>query len=158
MSPDNLCQLVNNKLSTGVLILDIDYNIVLQNDFLQIHSGKLTKDIVGKNIFTVYPELPQPWLNRKLSTVLMLKSQSFCSWEQRHHLFELPHTRPISTDSKFMAQNCNFLPLFNGDEVEYICILIEDATDVCYYQSVLNRTLNELALAQIRRPAIFRAL
>lgn len=147
MSSDNLCRLITDNLNTGVLLLDTDYNIVLQNNFLQIHSGKLTDKIVGENVFTVFPELPLKWLKRKLSSVLLLKAQSFCSWEQRHHLFELTHTRPITTDSKYMAQNCTFLPIFKGDEVEHICILIEDATDVCHYQSILNRTLNELALA-----------
>lgn len=147
MTSDNLCRLITDNLNTGVLLLDTQYNIVLQNNFLQIHSRKLTEDIVGKNIFTVFSELPEQWLKRKLSSVLLLKTQSFCSWEQRHHLFELPHTRPITTDSKFMAQNCTFLPIFKGDEVEHICILIEDATDVCHYQSILNHTLNELALA-----------
>lgn len=147
MPLDNLCSLITNQLNTGVLLIDREYNIVLQNRFLAVHSGKSNEDVIGENIFSVFPELPENWFKRKLSTVLLLNTQSFCSWEQRHHLFELPHTRPITTDSKYMAQNCTFLPIVNEGAVEHICILIEDATDVYHYQSVLNETLQNLALA-----------
>jgi diguanylate cyclase (GGDEF)-like protein len=102
---------------------------------------------MGKSIFTVFPELPKKWFERKLSSVVQLKTQSFCGWEQRHHLFELSHSRPITTDSHFMAQNCTFLPVEVEGEVEHICILIEDVTDVCHYQSQLNKALQELALS-----------
>ena len=46
-----------------------------------------------------------------------------------------------------MAQNCTFLPIEVEGEVERICILIEDVTDVCHYQTQLNKALNELALS-----------
>ena len=137
---------VSDLLNTGVLVLDADFNIVMWNRFIQVHANKSSDEVVGQHIFSVFPELPQRWLERKLASVLQLKTPTFCSWEQRHHLFELPHTRPITTDSEFMAQNCSFLPLKTNDMVNYICILIEDVTDVCHYQGQLQKTLNELAL------------
>ena len=112
-----------------------------------MHANKSDKQVIGKSIFTVFPELPKKWFERKLSSVLQLKNQSFCGWEQRHHLFELSHSRPITTDSDFMAQNCTFLPIEVKGEVERICILIEDVTDVCHYQTQLNKVLQELALS-----------
>lgn len=117
------------------------------NRFLEVHANKSDKQVIGKSIFTVFPELPKKWFERKLSSVLQLKNQSFCGWEQRHHLFELSHSRPITTDSDFMAQNCTFLPIEVKGEVERICILIEDVTDVCHYQTQLNKVLQELALS-----------
>lgn len=117
------------------------------NRFLEVHANKSDKQVIGKSIFTVFPELPKKWFERKLSSVLQLKNQSFCGWEQRHHLFELSHSRPITTDSDFMAQNCTFLPIEVQGEVERICILIEDVTDVCHYQTQLNKVLQELALS-----------
>ena len=117
------------------------------NRFLEVHANKSDNKVIGKSIFTVFPELPKKWFERKLSSVVQLKTQSFCGWEQRHHLFELSHSRPITTDSHFMAQNCTFLPVEVEGEVERICILIEDVTDVCHYQSQLNKALQELALS-----------
>jgi diguanylate cyclase (GGDEF)-like protein len=148
--PRDVVSLITNQISaqlnTGVLVVDINFNIVMWNRFIQVHADKSTKQVVGRLIFDVFPELPQRWLRRKFSSVLQLRTPSFCSWEQRHHLFELPHTRPITTDSEFMAQNCTFLPVETSGEVNYICILIEDVTDVCHYQGQLQKTLKELAL------------
>ncbi len=136
---------IANQLNTGVLVLDAEFNVVIWNRFLQVHTDNLSNDILGKSIFNAFPELPERWLTRKLASVLQLNTPTFCSWEQRHHLFELPHTRPITTDSEFMAQNCTFLPIEVDSNKKYICILIEDMTDVCHYQSQLQITLDELA-------------
>lgn len=144
---DELCINISNRLNTGILILDRQYNIVMWNRFLEVHANKNDNDVTGKSIFTVFPELPKKWFERKLSSVIQLKTPSFCGWEQRHHLFELSHSRPITTDSHFMAQNCTFLPVEVEGEVEHICILIEDVTDVCHYQTQLNKALQELALS-----------
>lgn len=144
---DELCINISNRLNTGILILDNDYNIIMWNRFLQVHANKGDNDVVGKSVFSIFPELPRKWFERKLSSVVQLKTQSFCGWEQRHHLFELSHSRPITTDSHFMAQNCTFLPVEVEGDVERICILIEDVTDVCHYQTQLNKALEELALS-----------
>jgi diguanylate cyclase (GGDEF)-like protein len=144
---DNLFADLPNRLNTGILILDKNFNILMWNRFLEVHANKSDKQVIGRSIFTIFPELPRKWFERKLSSVIQLKNQTFCGWEQRHHLFELSHSRPITTDSDFMAQNCTFLPIEVEGEVERICILIEDVTDVCHYQTQLNKALNELALS-----------
>jgi len=147
MSVDTFCSAIINQLNTGVLVIDLDFNIVKWNRFLEIHTNKKPENAIGKCLFSTFPELPQKWFERKVASVVQLKSPSFCSWEQRHHLFNLPHTRPITTDSKVMAQNITFLPIETQGVIEHICILIEDVTDVCHYQSMLRQTLDELALA-----------
>lgn len=136
---------VANQLNTGIMVLDVEFNVVTWNRFLQVHSDTKAEDIVGQSLFQAFPELPERWLTRKLNSVIQLNTPSFCSWQQRHHLFELPHTRPITTDSEFMAQNCTFLPIEIDSTQKHICILIEDVTDVCHYQTQLQKTLDELA-------------
>jgi diguanylate cyclase (GGDEF)-like protein len=147
MSPDDICTDIANKLNTGIIIIDSQYNIVFWNRYLEVHANKKPENFIGQDIFQIFPELPEKWLKRKIESVFQLKTQSFCSWEQRHHLFELPHTRPITTNSHFMAQNCTFLPLESKEGNEHVCILIEDVTDVCHYQTQLNKTLEDLAQA-----------
>lgn len=134
-----------SQLTTGIMVLDTEFNVIIWNRFLQIHANKSAEDVIGHSIFSAFPELPKRWLKRKLSSVVELNTPNFCSWQQRHHLFELPHTRPITTDSEFMAQNCTFLPIDIDAIHKYICILIEDVTDVYHYQSQLQKALAELA-------------
>lgn len=136
---------IANQLNTGILVVDAQLTIIVWNRFLQVHTGKKSENVLEQSIFSVFPELPVRWLSRKLNSVLQLNTPSFCSWEQRHHLFNLPHTRPITTDSDFMAQNCTFLPIVTDTNDSYICILIEDVTDVCHYQTQLKKALAELA-------------
>ena len=147
MSSEVMFSSVTNQLNSGVLILDLDGKIVNWNRFLATHINKKLEQFAGLPVYDVFPELPQKWFERKLAGVVQLKSPFFCSWEQRHHLFELPHNRPITTDSDFMAQNCTFLPIEEAGEVTQVCILIEDVTDVYYYQSRLKETMRELELA-----------
>jgi diguanylate cyclase (GGDEF)-like protein len=147
MSVDNFYETISEQINTGIVIIDINLTIVKWNRFLQIHANAAPDKVLGKSIFDIFPELPKKWFERKLSSVIQLKTQSFCSWEQRHHLFELPHTRPITTDSHFMAQNCTFLPITSNNVITHICILIEDVTDACHYQTMLNKTLENLAIA-----------
>ncbi|WDE12671.1 diguanylate cyclase [Thalassomonas haliotis] len=147
MSMETFQSTITNQLNTGVLILDLDLNIVFWNRFLEVHANQRSSEVIGRSVFEVFKELPRRWFERKVTGVVQLNTPSFCSWEQRHHLFELPHTRPITTDSHFMAQNCTFLPLAPDGAIQYICILVEDATDVCHYQSMLKKTLADLELA-----------
>ena len=147
MSVETFYSTITNQLNTGVLILDLDFNIVIWNRFLEVHANKRAEHVIGQSLFQVFPELPRRWFERKIASVIQLKSPSFCSWEQRHHLFELPHTRPITTDSYYMAQNCTFLPIAPNDQIEHVCILVEDATDVCHYQGMLKKTMEDLELA-----------
>ncbi|GAA5218745.1 diguanylate cyclase [Corallincola platygyrae] len=142
---EQLHGIILDQINAGVLVINSDMEIDYWNRFLQIHSGRGNDDVVGKSLFDVFPELPKPSLRRKLQGVFLLGTPTFSSWEQRHHLFEMPHSRPITTASQHMAQNCSFLPL--KDEmgtVTQVCIIIEDATDVCFYQGELNTTMSKL--------------
>ena len=144
---DSFSTSITNQLNSGVIIIDFSYQVVYWNNFLDIYANKPLSKYQGQSIFEIFPELPARWLRRKFSSVTQLKTPAFCSWEQRHHLFEFPHTRPITTDSHFMAQNCKFSLITNHEGKEFIYIAIEDATDVCHYQLAMQQALDELALA-----------
>lgn len=147
MHSDGVFTAISNQLNSGVLILDLDAKIVNWNRFIATHTNRKLEDVAGLSVFEAFPELPQRWFERKLNGVIQLNTPFFCSWEQRHHLFELPHNRPITTASRFMAQNCTFLPIESEGSVKQIGILIEDVTDVCHYQGKLKETMAELELA-----------
>ncbi|GLX85227.1 diguanylate cyclase [Thalassotalea loyana] len=143
----SFCEKVTDQLNSGILVLDLEYRIVFWNNFMAIHANKKFEEVCDKSVYDIFPELPKRWFERKLNGVKQLNSPSFCSWEQRHHLFELPHTRPITTDSHYMAQNITFTPVEDNGQLTHICILIEDVTDVCHYQTMLRKTLDDLAMA-----------
>ena len=136
------------QLNTGVLVLDADHKILFFNQFISRRADVKLSEVQGQNLFDVFTDLPQVWLQRKLDSVLSLQTPAFSSWEQRQYIIKLPHLRPLSSDSQYMAQNCTLLPLTAPDtQSQCVCILIEDATDAYVYQQQLQQSMAQLEQA-----------
>jgi len=104
--------------------------------------------VIGRNLFDCFPDLPRAWLTRKLDSVFQLGSFAFSSWEQRPYLFRFEHDRPITGGVDYMQQDCTFMPLTRGRDVEAVCVTISDVTHV----SVMQREREE-AVAKLREHA-----
>ncbi|MBV2129979.1 sensor domain-containing diguanylate cyclase [Arsukibacterium indicum] len=138
------------QLNSGVILLNKQLQIIYINPYICRRADIQLETVQGKDIFSVFTDAPQAWLSRKLNSVLSLQSPAFSSWEQRQYLFKLPHLRPVSSANQYMAQNCNMLPLTDPATGEqYVCLLIEDATDAYVYQSQLQQS--NLQLQQVNR-------
>jgi diguanylate cyclase (GGDEF)-like protein len=140
-----------DNLDTGVFVLDRECNIVLWNRFMVSHSQRRTEDVLGKNLFEMFPDLPKKWFEKKLQSVKLLRNFSFTSWEQRPWLFPFPHNRPITGGIDYMQQNCVLMPLESPKtkEVEFISVVIFDVTDTALYQKQLSEALLELEQTSI---------
>jgi diguanylate cyclase (GGDEF)-like protein len=136
------------QLNTGVLVLDAKLQVVFFNQFIAHRADVKLEQQQGRLVFDVFADLPKAWLQRKLEAVLALQAPAFSSWEQRQYIIKLPHLRPLSSDSQYMAQNCTMLPLTAPDsQAQFICLLIEDATDAYVYQQQLQHSMSQLELA-----------
>lgn len=136
------------RLNSGVIVIDQSYTIQYLNGFIERHASLQASHVQGQSLFDVFTDLPEAWLKRKLNSVLDLQSPAFSSWEQRQYVFRLPHLRPITSSSQYMAQNVTMLPMPDAAPGEAkICILIEDATDAFVYQQHLSKTMLELEKA-----------
>ena len=52
-------------------------NVLMWNRFMQDHSGVAADDVIGRNLFDCFPDLPRAWLTRKLDSVFQLGSFAF---------------------------------------------------------------------------------
>ena len=134
---------VLSNIDVGLVILDKDYTIQLWNSFMQNHSARSPNEVLGKNIFATFPELPEAWFRRKTESVLVLRNSAFTTWEQRPYLFRFNNYRPITGIAEFMYQNCTIIPLkdTNGN-VEHLCLIVYDVTEVAVNRLQLQ-TANE---------------
>jgi diguanylate cyclase len=136
------CESIVNHVDSGILLLDRTDCIVVWNQFMEKHSNIESKDILGKNIFDVFPYLPKGWFGLKLKSVRLLKSYSFISWKQRPYLFQfIPKTDIIATDLEYMYQDSTFFPIAdpqNGSIL--VCIMIRDVTEIVH----CNRKIEEM--------------
>ena len=140
-----LLEFIVERIEVGVFAVDRDCRIVLWNRFMAIYSKRAAADVVGKNLFECFPELPRKWLERKIESVFVLKNYAFTSWEQRPFLFRFHHNRPITGGVDAMRQNCTLLPQKNSaGDVELVCLTLADFTDTAMFQGRLSEVIAEL--------------
>lgn len=133
-------------VDVGLVVVDRASNIQLWNGFMENHSGVRTSKARGNNIFSLFPELPENWLSRKLESVFTLNSRAYSTWEQRPFLFKFKSYRPLTGKSDQMYQNVTIIPLTGTDKsVSHACILIYDVTDIATSKIELEEANKELA-------------
>ena len=148
VSVNSLSDLVVERVGFGIFVIDRDMNVLMWNRFMQDHSGLPADQVVGKSLYTHFPELPRVWLSRKIESVFQLGAFAFSSWEQRPYLFRFDHDRPITGGVDFMQQDCTFMPLMRDREVVAVCVTISDVTHV----SIVQREREE-AVAKLQEYA-----
>lgn len=145
---EDYLEFIVNRVNVGLFIIDENMNVVFWNHFMELNSKVPGEQILEKNLFESFPELPKKWFEKKIKSVFLLKGFSFVSWEQRPWLFKFPHNRPITGGVEFMYQDLVLMPIKNIDgEVKKVCVALHDVTDVGYYQTKLQVTMKELSLA-----------
>lgn len=133
-------------LDVGLIVLDRDYCVRVWNGFMENHSGRGSMQVIGTNLFTAFPDIPEPWFRRKLDAVLTLASRSFTTWEQRPYLLRFKNYRPITGTAEFMYQNITIMPLLSADgAVNHVGIIIYDVTDIALGKMELEEANTRLA-------------
>jgi len=132
-------------VDVGLLVLDRQYNVQVFNGFMENHSGHRPSSVKDSFIFDLFPELDEEWFRHKAEPVFLLKNRAFTIWEQRRYIFKFSNYRPITSSAKFMYQNSTFIPLSDTrGNVEHICVIIYDVTDVAINRLELQKANNEL--------------
>lgn len=133
-------------VEVGLLVIDDAGRIQLWNSFMENHSGIHSDRARNQNLFNLFPELPEKWLQRKINSVFTLHSRAYCTWEQRPRLFDFNSFRPLTGKSNKMFQNITMIPLVGIDgDVSHVCILVYDVTDIAMNKQELERANAELA-------------
>lgn len=137
------------NIDVGLVVMDQDYKVEVWNSFMQNHSGKSPEEVLGRSIFSVFPELSEAWFKHKAQSVYVLHNAAFTTWEQRPFLFRFPHYRPITGTAEYMYQNSTIIPLADTKgNVDHICLIIYDVTDTAVNklaQQQANKQLQNLS-------------
>ncbi|MBW4933769.1 GGDEF domain-containing protein [Marinobacter sp. F4206] len=134
------------SVEVGLVVLDLDFRVQAWNGFMENHSGITASRIRDKVLFDVFPDIPKAWLSRKVDAVALLNTRAFTSWEQRPYLFKFRNTRPITGTEEYMFQNLTISPLSGpSGEVEKVCLMVYDVTDIASSKRALERANEQLA-------------
>ena len=142
-----------DRINVGIFTVTADGTVLQWNRFLHAHTRVAPEEVVGRNLYRCFPDLPREWLERKLRSVFVIKNFAFTSWKQRPYLFRFEGQRPVSGGAEAMRQDCAFIPLVHDGEVKAVSVAILDATDTYESQTRLDTTLAMLA-AQSERDAL----
>jgi signal transduction histidine kinase len=142
-----------DRLNAGVFAVDAELRIVHWNLFMASNSGRSSDDVIGRDLFACFPELPEAWLRWKLRSVFLLGTFAFSSWRQRPYLFKFPHNRPLTGGIDYMRQDLAFLPVpaAGGSGIESVCTMLTDATDAALSHLALDRANVQLKHEMIER-------
>jgi two-component system, NtrC family, sensor kinase len=144
-----------DRLNAGVFSVDGDMRVVHWNLFMASNSGRPAEDVIGRDIFECFPELPQQWLRWKLRSVFLLGTFAFSSWKQRPYIFKFPHNRPLTGGIDFMRQDAAFLPVYGeSGAVRSVCAMLTDMTDAALSHRALDQANLQLKREMIERERI----
>jgi len=130
---------VFNALNLGIVILDSEYNIQFWNDWMSIQTHNKADDMLGRNIFEVYPNLNKPVFLRSFKSVFTFGNFYFFSQKLHGYLFPIPTLSSFQTSFDRMQQSCTVCPMREGDgpKVTHICITVQDVTEMAEYEKML---------------------
>ncbi len=130
------------SINIGIVIIDKQFNIIEWNNWMTTYSDKSEDDVLGKNIYEVYPELDRVCFNRGSKTVFSFGNLVFLSSKLHKFLFPFKLTGAYSASFDFMQQSCYLLPIKDDDgNVTSLMINVHDVTE----NAMLERHLKELS-------------
>ena len=110
----------------GVVTLDESFQVQTWNHWMELHSGKRFEDVVGKHLFTVYPDVQERRLVAHFERAMQGESSVLST---SLHRYLLPMPSPFrETAVDMMLQTARIAPLFCGGKVCGVVLVIEDVT------------------------------
>lgn len=135
-----------DTLDSGLVVIDRQYNVCVWNNFMQSYSGIQSQNIMGKNLFSACPDLPECWMHTKVEAAIALATKSFSSWEDRPYLFKFSNFSPVSRGVEYMYQDVVITPLRSlSGEVTHIALMINDVSDIAKNKFELRDANHDLA-------------
>ncbi|MCB5225492.1 diguanylate cyclase [Alishewanella sp. 16-MA] len=134
-------------LPGGVLLLNSHCQISYANSFIYRYSELTERELVGKSFFSLFPEVPKAWFNRKMQSVLTSQQTEQISWQQRLYLLKFPRQQHLDQTQVYMAQNCTLIALRHPQTHEqFLCLWIQDASEQARYHAKLLMTQQQLKI------------
>jgi PAS domain S-box-containing protein len=134
---DALLSWIQEFAPYGIVTLDASCQVQTWNHWMEVHSGMHFQEVVGKNLFSLFPDLHQRRLAAHFERTLKGES-SVLSTGLHNYLLPLPSTFRES-GHLHMLQTARLAPLFSDNKVCGIVLVIEDVTQRESQAEILNR-------------------
>ena len=130
-------EILISGLSRGIIVLDREYRILKWNYWMEKHSGLRESDIVGRNIFDIYPDIRERNKERYIRECILKTRPFMLSPLIHHYLVPLDIVKGYETGQMF--QNVKIYPLIHDEETRGCVIIIRDLTEQLFYEKEVVR-------------------
>jgi diguanylate cyclase (GGDEF)-like protein len=120
-------------LPLGVFFIDANKKIIFWNKWLEIKTGVSEKQIVGKQLDHVFPEINNPRFDWAIEQVIFYKSPQVLSQILNHHLIPIKLKK---NEANYMPQHIELLPI-GDDKNNLAMVIISDMTEMVAQKQAL---------------------
>ncbi len=128
----------------GIITLDTSFKVQSWNRWMETHSARRSEEVVGKDLFALFPDLHERQMEAPLDRALK-GEYGVLSTSLHHHFLALPSHTP-STGVMFMRQTTRIAPLLSNGVVCGVVVVIDDVTDRETQAEILNRQNRRLEI------------
>ncbi len=155
MSSEAVLRWMNDLSAQGIFMTDAELTISGWNHWLEINSGRSASEVIGQNLFDVYPELVERGLNKFFEAVL---TGQVCLLSHRLHRYLLPIPPQLGDMSfAFMQQSARIAPLLDKEQVIGTITIIDDVTERVAYEAELIQLVDRERAARLEAETANRA-
>jgi signal transduction histidine kinase/CheY-like chemotaxis protein len=122
----------------GIFLTDNSLNVVAWNGWMEERSGRRAKDVLGRNLFELYPDLIERGLDANYREALAGQVRIL---SQRLHGYLLPMPSPEFKEYADMQQSVRISPLSRNGQVTGTLTIIDDVTERVLRESQLQLQL-----------------
>lgn len=143
---------INDFAAQGILTTDTELKICGWNHWLELRTGHRASEMIGRNLFEVFPELVTRRLEQHYQDALSGQVRVFA---QSLHRYLLPMQSNFSNTSfAWMQQSARIAPLIEDDRIVGTITVIEDVTERVARESELR---NQIAALEDLQQALRRS-
>ena len=117
-----------SSIDNGIVILDSELKIRYFNKWLEIHTSLKEKDVLGKELPSLYPNINVTMLKRKIKTALRMQSPTFYIASTSKYLIPIKINQLKVSGFEHMRQDISVIP-FSQDE-QLVALIITDQTNM----------------------------
>ncbi|MBN2694567.1 diguanylate cyclase [bacterium] len=122
-------------MDNGIMLLDKELEISFWNQWLEFHTNLQKKDVIGKKLTDIFPEIIKKNLRKKVEVSLKLKTSTFMDATISKYLIPIPLKTITSSMFNFMQQNVIIAPYGENS----VIIVIYDYTPLLEAQELLKQ-------------------
>jgi PAS domain S-box-containing protein len=115
-----------SSIDNGIIILDDELKISYYNKWLEIHTSIKEKDVLGKEIYTIFENINIKTLRRKIKIALLMGTPSFYIASTSKYLIPIKINQIEASDFNHMRQDVSIIPF--DVEKKLVALIITDQT------------------------------